>query len=301
MKGWISMGKTAYFECYSGISGDMTVAALLDLGANPDKLQKALLSLGLDGYSIKIGRANKNGVEAADFDVILEHHHEEEHQHHHHGEEHSHDHHHDHDHAHEHTHEHEHAHPHSHEHTHGEGHVHRGLTEILPMIDGAKEISPRAKEMTKKVFMVLARAEGKVHGKAPEEVHFHEVGAVDSIVDIVAACVCLDDLGIDTIIHSPVFEGSGWVKCQHGLMPVPAPATLELVREAKIPLKITGIQGEMVTPTGAAILAALGSREELPDCFMVEKIGLGAGKKDFDHANVLRIMLIDSGKKKPMN
>ncbi len=282
------MGKTAYFECYSGISGDMTVAALLDLGADAKKLQKALMSLHLDGYSIEIGQANKNGVEAADFNVILEHPHEHEH-------------HHDHDHGHSHEHDHEHAHPHSHEHTHGEGHVHRGLKEILPMIDGAEEVSQHAKEMAKKVFMVLAKAEGKVHGKEPEEVHFHEVGAVDSIVDIVAACVCLDDLGIETIISSPVFEGTGWVKCQHGLMPVPAPATLELVREAGIPLKITGVQGEMVTPTGAAILAALGSGEELPGCFTVEKIGLGAGKKDFDHANVLRVMLIEPGKKKQRN
>lgn len=281
------MGKTAYFECYSGISGDMTVAALLDLGADAKKLQKALMSLHLDGYSIEIGRANKNGVEAADFNVILEHPHEHEHHHDH-----------DHGHSHEHDHDHEHAHPHSHEHTHGEGHVHRGLKEILPMIDGAEEVSQHAKEMAKKVFMVLAKAEGKVHGKEPEEVHFHEVGAVDSIVDIVAACVCLDDLDIETIISSPVFEGTGWVKCQHGLMPVPAPATLELVWEAGIPLKITGVQGEMVTPTGAAILAALGSGEELPGCFTVEKIGLGAGKKDFDYANVLRVMLIEPGKKK---
>lgn len=179
--------------------------------------------------------------------------------------------------------------------------MHRGLKKILPMIDGAAEVSLRAKEMAKQVFTVLAKAEGKVHGKAPEEVHFHEVGAVDSIVDIVAACVCLDDLDIDTIIASPVFEGTGWVKCQHGLVPVPAPATLELVREAGLSLKITGVQGEMVTPTGAAILAALGSGEKLPASFTVEKIGLGAGKKNFDHANVLRVMLIESGKKKQMN
>ena len=169
------------------------------------------------------------------------------------------------------------------------------------MIDGAAEVSLRAKEMAKQVFTVLAKAEGKVHGKAPEEVHFHEVGAVDSIVDIVAACVCLDDLDIDTIIASPVFEGTGWVKCQHGLVPVPAPATLELVREAGLSLKITSVQGEMVTPTGAAILAALSSGEQLPDSFTVRKISLGAGKKNFDHANVLRVMLIASGKKKRMN
>lgn len=288
------MGKTAYFECYSGISGDMTVAALLDLGADAQKLQTALASLHLDGYTLHMGRANKNGVEAADFDVILEHDHPHEHHHHEEG-------HHHHDHEHCHDHADEHAHGHSHEHIHGEGHVHRGLKEILPMIDGAEAVSPRAKEMAKKVFMVLAQAEGKVHGKAPEEVHFHEVGAVDSIVDIVAACVCLDDLDIDTIIASPLFEGRGWVKCQHGMVPVPAPATLELARQAGLALTITNVQGEMVTPTGAAILAALGSGEELPKAFTVEKIGLGAGKKDFSHANVLRVMLLGSDKKKQMN
>lgn len=106
------------------------------------------------------------------------------------------------------------------------------------------------------------------------------MGAVDSIVDIVAACVCLDDLDIDTIIASPVFEGTGWVKCQHGLVPVPAPATLELVREAGLSLKITSVQGEMVTPTGAAILAALGSGEKLPDSFTVEK-SVWAQAKEF--------------------
>ena len=186
------MGKTLYLECYSGISGDMTVAALLDLGASREKLEKALASLHLEGYSLRFGRANKNGIEAMDFDVVLEggnhgHHHEQDHEH-------------SHDHVHLHDHEmHHHAHSHSHEHSHGEGHVHRGLGEILPMIDNAEEISPRAKEMAKKVFTVLAQAEGKVHGKPPEEVHFHEVGAVDSIVDIVAASVCLDDLDVELL------------------------------------------------------------------------------------------------------
>ena len=179
--------------------------------------------------------------------------------------------------------------------------MHRGLGEILPMIDNAEEISPRAKEMAKKVFTVLARAEGKVHGKPPEEVHFHEVGAVDSIVDIVAVCVCLDDLDVETIYASPLWEGSGWVRCQHGLMPVPAPATLELARIGGLSLHMTGEEGERVTPTGAAILAALGSREPLPESFVVEKVGLGAGKKDFPQANILRAMAICSGKKKPMN
>ena len=288
------MGRTLYLECYSGISGDMTVAALLDLGASREKLDKALASLHLEGYSLRFGRANKNGIEAMDFDVVLEggnhgHHHEQDHGH-------------SHDHVHSHDHEtHHHAHSHSHEHSHGEGHVHRGLGEILPMIDNAEEDSPRAKEMTNKVFTVLAQAGGKVHGKPPEEVHFHEVGAVDSIVDIVAACVCLDDLDVETIYASPLWEGCGWVQCQHGLMPVPAPATLELAKIGGLSLHVTGDEGERVTPTGAAILAALGSGESLPESFVVERIGLGAGKKDFPQANILRAMVTCSGKKKPKN
>ena len=149
--------------------------------------------------------------------------------------------------------------------------------------------------MALRVFQVLAEAEGLVHGKPPEEVHFHEVGAVDSIVDIVGACVCLDDLGIDRICHSEVFEGTGWVNCAHGRMPVPAPAVMQLAQKAGFSLRITGTRGEMVTPTGAAILAALAEENAVPASFTVKRVGIGAGKKDFDHANILRAMLIESG------
>lgn len=266
---------TLYLECYSGISGDMTVGALLDLGADRQNLLEALQTLQLEGYRIEISRVEKNGIEALSFDVILT------------GEEAKHEHTHT---ENGHTYTHTHSHPHTHEHGHGE----RGLKEILPMIRQSS-ISAKAKETAEKIFRVLAVAEGKVHGMPPEEVVFHEVGAVDSIVDIVSIAVCLDDLGIDRMISSPLYEGTGYVKCRHGLVPVPAPATMELVKTASIPLKITKNEGEMVTPTGAAAVAALADSFVLPESFTVNRIGIGAGKKDFPQANVLRAMLIEEG------
>lgn len=283
------MAKELYFECYSGISGDMTVAALLDLGADRKVLEDGLASLGVDGYRLSFSRANKNGIDAYDFCVELTE--TEEHPH-------------DHDHGHgEHPHEHPHDHDHDHSHgvqPHGVGesahihahpHVHRGLPEILAIIDSGA-ITEGAKAIAKKIFYVVAEAEAKVHGKPIDEVHFHEVGAVDSIVDIVGAAICLDNLGIEKVYASPLYEGTGYVRCQHGLMPVPAPATAQICANYHIPLKITANKGEMVTPTGAAIIAALADQFSLPDVFVPEKIGVGAGKKDFVCANVLRVYLL---------
>ncbi len=240
--------RTLYLECYSGISGDMTVAALLDLGADQEKLLAALKSLPLDGYRVEITRTFKNGVAARDFHVILED-------------------------------------AHSH-------HVHRGLKEIFPIIDGSK-MDPSAKLLAKDMFQRLAQAEGKVHGKAPEEVHFHEVGAVDSIVDLCAAAVCFADLNVKKVCCSPLYEGRGTVACQHGRIPVPAPAVCELAREHQIPLHITETQGEMVTPTGAAIVATLADTFAAPPLVNVKAIGVGAGKKDFPQANILRAYLLE--------
>lgn len=285
--------KTLYLECYSGISGDMTVAALLDLGASEEVLRHALESLQVPGYTLHISRVNKMGVMATDFDVQLDemgdgHGHPHDHGHDH---EHAHDHEHNHEHSHDHEHDHDHHHHHHHHHDHSHPHVHRGLPEILEILSHG-DLTPRARQMAEKVFRVLAEAEGTVHGLPPEEVHFHEVGAVDSIVDIVGACVCLDNLGIEEICHSEVYEGTGWVNCAHGRMPVPAPAVMQLARLGGFPLRITEAPGEMVTPTGAAILTAL-ARHEKPGPFTVQKIGVGAGKKDFAHANILRAMLIE--------
>ncbi len=267
-----------YLECNSGISGDMTVGALLDLGADKEKLETLLESLGVGGYHLHFGRKKKCGIDAFDFDVHLEE-----------------DCGHDHDHAHPHTHPHGHAHPHDHTHDHNHDHTHphehRNLTDVLSIInrmDGAKEI----KELAAKMFRIVAEAESKAHGIPIEEVHFHEVGAIDSIVDIISTAFCIYDLKIDKVIVSPLAEGQGYVHCQHGVMPVPVPATANIASAWNLKMKVTDNEGEMVTPTGAAIAAALHCGQSLPNHYQIEKIGIGAGNKDFKNANILRAMLI---------
>ena len=309
------MPNKLYLECYSGISGDMTVAALLDLGADQQVLLEGLESLNLPGYQLKIGRVKKNGIDACDFDVILdepehhhdhdhehnhehdhEHHHEHDHEHHHehdheHHHEHDHEHHHEHDHEHHHDHDHEHHHDHDHEHHHHHDHVHRNIGDIFAIIDQSK-ISDRAKQTAKDIFRIIAAAESKAHGIAEDQVHFHEVGAVDSIVDIVSAAICLDNLDITEAVVSDLYEGCGYVHCQHGLMPVPVPAVVNIAADNALRLRLTQTRGEMITPTGAAIAAYLSKGGKLPESFVIEKIGLGAGKKDFATANILRAFLI---------
>ena len=284
-----------YLECYSGISGDMTVGALLDLGADKIVLENALNSLPIDGFEIKISRVSKSGLDACDFDVRLD---EDNHDHdmkYLHGEGHIHvQHHHNHgeEDFHEHIHNHEDInHTHSHEHHHGHGHSHRNLSQILDVIDHA-EITKNAKKIASDIFTILAKAEAKAHGVSIEEVHFHEVGAVDSIVDIIAVAVCIDNLNINEVIVSPLYEGTGFIRCQHGVIPVPVPAVCEIVRDNDIDLKITNYEGEFVTPTGAAIVAAIKTSDKLPDKFKIEKIGIGAGKREYEKAGILRSMLI---------
>jgi len=288
------MSKTLYLECYSGISGDMTVAALLDLGADKDGLLKTLDELQVPGYEIKIGRTVKNGIDACDFDVILEDGHDHDHEHdHHHEHDHDHDHYHEHDHEHGHQHDDDHGHEHDHEHEHGHQHehVHRNLDDVNEIIDriSGKE---HVKELAKRIFDIVAEAEAKAHDLPKNEVHFHEVGAVDSIVDIVSAAYCIDDLGADNVIVSEIFEGSGHVHCQHGTLPVPVPAVMNIAQANGLPLHITDNDGEMVTPTGAAIAAAVRTGDRLPERYIVKASGIGAGKKDFEKANILRAMII---------
>lgn len=271
-----------YLECYSGISGDMTVAALLDLGVPGEYLMKELEKLHLDGYEIKISRTKKNQITATDFDVILKDEHKEEHGH---------------EHAHTHVNDEDVKECHEQEHSHEHTHVHNSYREIKEFIL-ASELSDRVKEMILKIFQVIAEAEAQVHGTAVDKVHFHEVGAVDSIVDISAAAICLDYLGFDSIVTSEIWEGKGHVWCQHGRIPVPAPAVLAIFSKSQIRLHLSGVQGEMVTPTGAGIVAALSGENQLPDSFVIEKIGIGAGKKDFPHANVLRAMILNTEKEK---
>lgn len=285
-----------YFQCGSGISGDMTVAALLDLGADQGVLERALESLHVDGYHLHFGRAQKCGIDAFDFDVHLaEHEHAHSHGEHVHkneGQNHSHTH----DHGHFHSHEHKHDDLYSHsrnEKKHVHHHEHRNLKDIVGIIENSG-ITEGAKKLAIHIFKIVAEAESKAHGLPVDEVHFHEVGAVDSIVDIVATAVCLDNLNVAKVYCPYICEGQGTVRCQHGVMPVPVPAVVNIAATHSLDLKITDAQGEMVTPTGAAIIAGIRTNRELPERFKIVNTGLGAGKKDFPQANILRIFEIET-------
>lgn len=271
------MGKILYLECNSGISGDMTVGALLDLGADRHVLEHALESLGVGGYHLHFGRKDVCGLDSYDFDVHLE---EDGHEH---------------DHEHDHPHSHEDHHGHSHAHQHGDGHphVHRNLFDIYQIIDKL-ESNDRVKELARRMFRIVAEAESKAHGLPVDQVHFHEVGAIDSIVDIISVAVCVDNLGVDDVVVSALAEGHGHVHCQHGVLPVPVPATANIASAYGLDLRFTDNDGEMVTPTGAAIAAALRTRDSLPDSCRLLKIGMGAGNRVFRQANVLRAMLMET-------
>ena len=282
----------------SGISGDMTVAALLDLGASEERLLVALDTLPVHGFKVRVSRVAKSGLDACDFDVQLD----SEHENHDHdmawlfgedGEEthERHNHCHEHEHEHEHCHCHEHEHGHCHEHEHGHHHAHRSLADIRAIID-ASGLTPRAKQTALAVFSELARAEAKAHGATPDTVLLHEVGAVDSIVDICAVAVCLDDLQIRDVIVPSLSEGHGTIRCAHGMMPIPVPAVANLCAAAGIRLVPAPVHGELVTPTGAAIVAALRTSEELPASYRILAMGYGAGKRAYQNtAGVLRVTL----------
>ena len=260
-------GKNLYFECTSGISGDMAVAALLDLGADREKLLKVLGSIPAEGFKVEISDVVKNGVKCCDFNVILDEKHEN----------------HDHDTDYLFGYKHQHVHHH---------HEHRNLGDILHMI-GHTELSENAKNLAGKIFKIVAVAESKAHGVALEEVHFHEVGAVDSIVDIVAFAFCFDDLGIERVFIPALTEGTGEIRCQHGILPIPVPAVVNIVQKHGLMMQITGVKGELVTPTGAAIAAAVMTDETLPKQFKIVKTGLGAGKRNYEKPSILRAFLIE--------
>lgn len=308
------MGDTLYLECTAGISGDMTVAALLDLGADRDVLMKALNSIPVKGFSIEIGRVKKAGIDCCDFRVILDEHHENHdhdmeylhghHQEHHHGEEEqtahyhhgeelqtSHHHHHKEGQQEEQgknslcAHEHTHAHTHSHE--------HRGIQEIKHILAGCN-MTKNAGNLAERIFHILAEAEAKAHNVPIEQVHFHEVGAIDSIVDIVAVAVCLDNLKIDQVIVPKLCEGTGTVRCQHGVLPVPVPAVANILKTHALKVEIMNVQGEFVTPTGAAIVAAIRTGDTLPKEFSIKEVGIGAGKRNYERPSMLRAMLIEA-------
>ncbi len=293
------MGRTLYLECSSGISGDMLVGSLLDLGADKQLLSEVLSTVRAEGFRIAYTKVKRSGLVCSDFDVILD----EDHDGHDHdmeylygheaGLNHGHEHHHDHSHedSHEHGHSHEHSHGYEHDHGHNHHHIHRGLPEIHDILDRTA-MSKEANVIAKKIFAVIAKAESKAHGVPVEQVHFHEVGAIDSIVDVVAIAVCIDNLDIDRVIVSKLYDGQGTVRCQHGILPVPVPAVANIVSDYKIPLEILNVRGELVTPTGAAAVAALRTDDALPKEFIIEKVGMGSGKRDYGLAGFLRAMLI---------
>ena len=342
------MGKTLYLETSSGISGDMFVAAMIDLGADPEALERALNSIPADGFMVEISSVKKSGIACCDFNVILDaahenhdhdmaylygpapvtaaapqeeaphchcheeeeaphcHCHEDEEAHHchcHEDEEAHHCHCHEDEEAHHcHCHEDEEAHHchchegeeshhhHDHEHHHHHG---RHLAEIMGIID-ATDMTDSAKALAGKMFHIVAEAESLAHHMPLEEVHFHEVGAIDSIVDIIAAAVTFDSLGITDVIIPCLTEGRGTVRCQHGVLPVPVPATMNIIEAYDMPLTIMEAKGEYVTPTGAAIAAAICTTHQLPKAFRIARTGLGAGKRAYtERTNILRAYLIE--------
>ena len=294
--------KILYYDCFAGISGDMNLGAMIDLGVDASYLIGELQKLQLEGYEIRVSQQQRKGITGTQVDVILTD--EQEHTH-------------DHDHDHHHSHGHEHP-GHSHGHHHGpfsflEGlkrriipeyykgleqlykqeheHGHRNLKAIEKIINESS-LSEKVKTMSMDIFRIVAQAEGKIHGKPIDEVHFHEVGAVDSIVDIVGAAICIDYLAPDRIIASPVEMGGGFVNCAHGRFPVPAPATLEIMKGK--PMKSGAVQVETATPTGVAILAALADEFTETPAFSIVKTGYGIGHRDTEIPNVLRVCIGDT-------
>ncbi len=316
---------TLYLDIFSGISGDMFVGALLDLGIDSRQLERELKKLAVDGYHLHIAKRTKSSIVGTKFDVHLS------------GEPcadpgHSHSHAEglsttpppkssasiiqfrttnkppsefskgaiapDLSHAHEHAENHSHTHDHDHDHSHGHGHSHshaedRDFSQIQSLIQSSR-LSPWVQEKAIAVFHRIAVAEGKIHGVPPEKVHFHEVGAVDSIVDIVGACIALDLLGRPQVLASPVVEGTGWVTCAHGRFPVPTAATLEILGARGIPVTQCDEPNELVTPTGAALLAEFATSFAPMAGLVASKVGYGLGTRDNKtRPNVVRAVLCD--------
>ncbi len=276
------MARTLYLDCFAGASGDMLLGAMLDCGLDFETLRTELLKLGVEGYELSLTRVDRSGISAAKFDVHLiqtevrpqsGEARQREHGHHH-------------EHEHSHGHHHEHEDSRSHEQRH---HKHRGLSEIKGVIESSS-LSPQVKQRALAIFQRIGEAESKIHNIPIESVHFHEVGAIDSIVDITGACVAFEALKIDRIISSPLHVGSGMFTCAHGTYPVPGPATAELLKD--VPIYSKDIEGELVTPTGAAIISTLAKSYGPMPMMKIEKIGYGAGTRDYPKfPNTLRAVI----------
>ena len=233
--------KIAYFDCFSGISGDMTVGALLDAGLKIETLEKELKKLGLSGYQLEVNKVAKKGISATKFKVKIE-----------------------------------------------EEGVERRFKDILTILEKSK-LDEEIKKETKKIFLNIAQAESKIHRKDIDKIHFHEIGGLDSIIDITSAVIGIKTLGIEEIHSSALPVGKGFIKCAHGVIPVPAPATLELLKN--IPTYSGGIESEMITPTGAAIVSTLAKSFGERPLMKIERIGYGAGEKEFTIPNLLRVSI----------
>jgi uncharacterized protein (TIGR00299 family) protein len=272
--------KTLFIDLFSGISGDMFLGAMLDLGVDFESLQRELSRLGVDGYHLHVERKTRTGIAGISFTVHLVH-------------DDAHGHSHDHDDGHHHGHSHGPDHFHDHPHPHGghEDSENRNFEQIRGLISKSP-YSDWVKEKAVAVFRRVAVAEGRVHGLPPDQVHFHEVGAVDSIIDIVGACLALEQLGRPRVLASRVIDGSGFIQCAHGTLPVPAPATLEILAARGVPIEQCSEPHELVTPTGAALLAEFVEVFGPMPALLVEKTGYGLGQRENKtRPNVLRICL----------
>lgn len=243
--------ETLYIECFSGISGDMTVGALLDLGADREALIDGLKSLNVDGFNIRITNIIKNSFKACDYDVIIENDKDSK----------------------------------------AVFEVQRNYFDICDIINKSF-ISNRAKEISKRIFKIKAETGAAVHNIPIAEYYFHESGALDSLADIVGAAICIDNLKIDRVITSKIHDGHGFIKYRKGILPVPVPAVVHITDEYDLELISTEVEGEMVTPTGAAILAGIKTSDKLPDDYRIKRVGIGNGKRNYDSEGLLRMYLI---------
>ncbi len=329
------MAEQLYLECSARDRLVCLEFCLVLVRSDEAAVLAALESLPVQGFSVRVSRVAKQGLDACDFDVVLDaahenHDHDMDYLHGHahgvaaspaelgpghaHGDDHPHGHGqgapcdgggaaHDHGHSHVHGegHSHDHSHPRgSHGHAHGHHraagpshcHEHRNLADVLAIVDGAA-MADRARAIARRIFSILAEAEAKAHGRPVEQVHFHEVGAVDSIADIVAIAVAFDSLGIDEVVVPSLSEGRGTVRCQHGIIPVPVPAVVNIAQAHGLALSLLPVEGELVTPTGAAAVAALRTADALPERFTIKRVGLGAGKRDYATSGLLRVLVIE--------
>jgi len=297
--------KTLYLDCGMGAAGDMLTAALLELHPDPAAFLQKLNALNIPGVTVTAEESFKcgikgthvsvtvNGEEEESLDVHEHHHHHDhdhEHEHHHHEHEHeaAHEHHHEHAEVHVHEHEHHHDHDHEHSHEHHHHHHHSGMAEIEAVVNGLA-VGDKVKQDVLAVYGLIAEAESASHGRPVDQIHFHEVGTMDAVADVTAVCLLMEELAPAQVLASPIHVGSGKVRCAHGILPVPAPATAYILRGA--PIYSTDIRGELCTPTGAALLKHFVTRFGNMPVMTVEQIGYGMGKKDFEAANCVRALL----------